>query len=353
MYIILVGPPAHARKTACLNVAMDLLTPLEEEALLHTSSESITMAKLYDDLHAVSDTIEVRGKPYTYMAMIALATELGSFIKSNEHLLVGLLIELYDCKKKQDHSTRSKGTVPLKNVCLNILAATTPRFFEGLNFEDRVRTGFTSRCIFIYAQTRRFNKSNGIFSEKLREELIKDLIRLNREVWGYIPLSPDAQILFDEWYDNQSLIPDVAPAILPYYGRKQTYVRKMSMIYTAMAMLDGHSQETSVHHVEQAIQDLEEVEPYIIQAYKGAGRSANLRNVEDIIATLQLAKLNNSGPDTSGWIAKAEIIKRHWKDIDAIDIVAILNSLCVDQKIIERMRKWGDYQYRWKGEVGG
>jgi hypothetical protein len=349
MYIILVGPPAHPRKTGAMNVALDLIIPLEDEALLHTSSESVTMAKLYDDLHAVTESINIGEQPYSYSALMAQSTELGSFIKANEHLLVGLLIELYDCKMRQRHGTRSKGTVPLKNCCLNILGATTPSFFEGMNFDERVRTGFTSRCIFIYSQTRRFNKPDGKFSDAVREELVKELTQLSQNVRGMIPLSSSGTEAFNRWYDAQELTPDVAPVLVPYYGRKQTHVRKVAMLYTAMDVIHGAAQETTEAHVYMAIETLDEVEKYMIQAYKGAGRAASKHDIEDIIATIQNHRHRHPGRE-EGWLAKATIIKKHFVDIDPLDIVAILNTLYADMKMLERRYERKDFYYRWKGE---
>lgn len=348
LYIILVGPPAKPRKSEAIKTACSLLEPLEEELLVWTSSESITYQKLFDDLQDTKTLIEIEGHPHEYMGLSAMSSELGSFVKRGEIDLINALIELYDGKGRHRHGTRGSGTVVLRNAALNILAATTPRFFEGFEFESHVRTGFTSRCLFLYAETRRFNKSNPTINLELKAQLVLGLRRIT-EFFGLIPLSPEADEYYQNWYEKLPLNPEVIPPLIPYYGRKQTHLRKVAMLCTVMDMLNGRVQVTEIEHIKKAEVIIERAEKYMIGAFAGAGESNELNAINKLIATLQMVP-------PPGWISRQEIMNKHYTEIPLDENVSgsiprILGSLVTQMGVVEqRILLGGKLYYRWKGE---
>lgn len=339
LFVILVGPAALPRKTEALRVAISFLNALEDEGYIHTSSESVTMAKLCDDLRMAEDSVDINGEKYSFCALTTLTDELGSFIKRGDAELIRLLIKLYNCEPRHRHGTRQSGTVLLRNTCLNLLAATTPSLFKGVEFEEQVQTGFTSRCIFLFAETRRFNNSFPIVDEGLQKRLIDALFRL-AEITGEIPLNKEAQEFFDTWYNNLPLIPDTIPALKPYYGRKQTHIRKVAMIYTLLDMLEGGNQITSQSHIERAIQTLDQAEEHMQDAFVGMGRSPELADMEDIIATIQLS---------GRWVSKTEIMMKHKSDIPPKLVLEILNNLYTELRCIDKRHSGENIWYKWKG----
>lgn len=340
IYVILVAPPAVARKGEVIGTAESLLLPLEEEMLVYTSAESITNAKLFDDLVLSKALIEIDGNSYEHMGLSATSAELGSFVKVGERDLVNTLIELFDGKRRHRHATRKDGAKVLRNVVLNMLAGTTPEFFKGLEFEARIRSGFTSRCIFQHAEARRWNKSDPYINKKLHGELVDDLRKMTT-IYGHIPLTTEAQEYYQNWYENMPIRPDVIPPLIPYYGRKQTHVRKVAMLFTAMDIVEGAHQETEIEHIKKAESVVESAEKYMSGAFMKAGRNDDMANITDIITTLQFAMK---------WLSRSEIMKKHFCDMVPETVSQILGYLYADMGVIEQRTLGGKLYYRWKGE---
>lgn len=343
LYVVLVGEPAKTRKGAAIEIASSMLRPLEDEFLLYTSSESITGPKLVHDMQETKTMVEIDGKPYEFMGLAATSSELGTFLKRNADDLVTLLIELFDGKARYRHGTIKHDTKHLKNTCLNMLAGTVPSFFQATGFGSHVDTGLTSRCIFIHAENRRWNKADPYINEKLQIEIIGQLRRMT-EIYGLIPLSPDANKFFNAWYGELPQNPNVLPALMPYYGRKQMHVRTVAMLCTAMDIVKGAKQATEIKHIRSAIEIVERAEERMAPVFKKTGRVVGLRDIDDIKETVKGA---------SDWISYGDIVRKHHYDISMDPnvpggIMNILDNLVNTLKVVERKPEGKQHVYRWK-----
>lgn len=347
LYVVLVGLPAKTRKGAAIEIACSMLQPLEDEFLIYTSSESITGPKLIHDMQETKTMVEIDDKPYEYMGLAATSSELATFLKRNADDLVTLLIELFDGKAKYRHGTIKHSTKHLKNTCLNMLAGTVPSFFQATGFEAHINTGLTSRCIFIYADDRRWNKADPYIDEKLHLELIGQLRKMT-EICGLIPLSHDANKYFNLWYEKLPQNPKVIPALMPYYGRKQMHVRTVAMLCTAMDIVKGAKQVTEIKHLQSAIEIVKRAEELMAPVFKKTGRVVGLKDIDDIKETVKKAK---------GWITYGDIVRKHHYDISMDPnvpggIMNILDNLVNTLKVVERKTEGKQLMFRWRGRDG-
>lgn len=344
LYVVLVGPPGDPRKSATIRIAGSLLNPIFDEMLLYEAPHDITAAKLVTGMVNTKTMIEVEGSPYEFMGSTAMCSEIGTFIKAHADDLVRFLIELYDGRAKYEKGTMKDGTKILKNVSLNMLAATTPSFFEKIDFSENVANGFSSRVIFQYAETRRFNKMFPEYNLGLKEKLVNGLRKLT-EISGFFKLSPECKEYCQAWYESLPLRPTVIQGLIPYYGRKQTHVRKIAMLCTAMDMLNGAPQVTEIKHIEEAKKIINRAEERMGTVFKKTGRVAGLKDINDIKETVKNA---------NGWIAYGDIVRKHHYDISMDPnipggIQNILDNLVNTLKVIERKTEGKQHMYKWKG----
>jgi hypothetical protein len=67
--------------------------------------------------------------------------------------MVDLLVSLWDGKQGAfEKKTKGSGSDSVENPWINLIACTTPAWIAGNFPEYMIGGGFTSRCIFVYAE---------------------------------------------------------------------------------------------------------------------------------------------------------------------------------------------------------
>lgn len=239
-YIVLVAPPGIISKSTTANIGINLLREIPG---IKFGPDVVTWQALVETLGKSTEMVlEPKTGDYHTMSAITIASsEFGTFLDPNDRGMVDALVSLWDGQKGVfEKVTKHSGSDSVENPWINIIACTTPGWIAGNFPEYMVGGGFTSRCIFVYAEKKRqlvaYPKlaTPENFLEQ-RADLIHDLEIISKMVGEY-HLSPEAYAWGIDWYERHWAS---KPEHLDdsrfggYLARKQTHIHKLAMVLAA------------------------------------------------------------------------------------------------------------------------
>lgn len=237
-YIVLVAPPGIVAKSTTASIGMNLL---REVPNIKFGPDVVTWQALVQSLANSTEMFPLGDKFYPQSAITIESSEFGNFLNPNDREMVDVLVSLWDGKQGAfTKITKTQGNDEIINPWVNIVACTTPAWIAGNFPEYMIGGGFTSRCIFVYAEEKR--KYVAYPSEHLppeflamRLKLIQDLERISNLAGPY-EIDPQAIKWGEEWYEK--LYKNRPPHLNNerfggYIARKQTHIHKLAMIMAA------------------------------------------------------------------------------------------------------------------------
>jgi len=241
-YVVLVAPPGIVSKSTTANIGMNLLRELPD---INFGPDVITWQALVTTLAASTkaDVNPATGEFTSMSAVTYCSDELGNLLNPSDRDLVDILVSLWDGKRgvfKKD--TKTQGSDKVENPFVNIIGCTTPAWISGNFPEYLIGGGFTSRCVFVYAEKKRqmipyVDEVVPKGFEDIKKRLIHDLEMIST-LYGEFKLSPAARIWGKEWYLNHWNNPPmhlVESQFSGYLARKQTHLHKLAMVLSASA----------------------------------------------------------------------------------------------------------------------
>src|SRR5215510_5429957 len=122
LFVILVAGSAKCRKSTGINIGVGLLKELLKDLpAVKVVSGKITPERFIDELQALS-----AGKADS-PGLLVHSSELSVFLTKQSYgePLIHILTDLYDCPDEWSYKTKNSGEVFLRDVFINIIAATT------------------------------------------------------------------------------------------------------------------------------------------------------------------------------------------------------------------------------------
>jgi hypothetical protein len=328
LFVAFIGPPA-ARKSAAIEVIEDVMSPLILQDEITIASDSFSHRQIMEEFVKSEKSITVNDAAFNYMSLILMCDEIKTFLDPGEKKINNFLLTAFDGGKRK-HSTMNCGIAETKNISLSILTAATPSFLRGQIFDIYVGIGLASRFIFLPVKEKRFHNPDGIFPTKLKEHIQRKLFSL-LNIIGQIPFDETGKETYNAWYCKQPLGVDrtIPIAMIPYGGRRQTYLRKLSLTVWAWDYLENPTidKKISKRHVEQALILLKELESYVREAYGAVGRSADVDNLKDMEDFFRERK--------GEWIKRKDIFKMFKRDIQPTKIEELLNMMVKETKDVK------------------
>lgn len=237
-FIIFVAPPGVVSKSSTVDIAMDLLRAVPG---IRFGPDIVTWPALVAAFEAASEAF-LHNKAWVTMSPITLvASELGNLLNPGDREAVDLMITLWDGKKKIEKVTKGSGSNIIEAPWINLIGCTTPSWISENIPAAMIGGGFTSRCLFLYAEKKeklvaypKFSIPKDIL--EIRRMLVHDLEYLAMNLVGEYELTPDAVAWGEAWY---SKLWSVRPAGLEderfsgYLARKQTHMHKLAIVLAA------------------------------------------------------------------------------------------------------------------------
>ena len=288
-YIIFVAKPGIVSKTTTLDIAMDLL---REVPGIKFGPDIITWQSMMTTFAGACESFEYNNS-WIPMSPITFASgELGNLIDPQNKDLINLMISLWDGKKKMEKTTKMSGNDVIEAPWINMIAATTPHWIADNMPAATVGGGFTSRCVFVYAEKKeRFIpypklEMNGGEAD-LRLDLIDDLNHIAISLTGEFQLTREATIWGMEWYErNWSQRSDALDdeRLDGYVARKQTHLHKLAMILSAARSDELLITEADLRLAEQMLNETEED---LIKVFSRIGRTAESLQFEHFLSLVK------------------------------------------------------------------
>jgi hypothetical protein len=282
-YIIFVAPPGVVSKSTTVATAMDLLRRVPG---INFGPNSITWQALVQKLAECNESFEFSdtglpadNKWYPQCAMTLESGEFGNLVDPSNREQIDALVELWDGKQGVFKKvTKFSGTDTIENAWVNMIACTTPAWIAGNFPEHAIGGGFTSRCLFVYAEEKEKyvaypDEAVPSNFDELQTKLVQDLEHISTVLVGPYKLAPEARDFGREWYlGHWKGKPDDLDddRFRGYLARKQTHIHKLAMI---MAAASRDERIITVEDLKDSIVMIKGLETDMQKVYSRIGRT--------------------------------------------------------------------------------
>lgn len=288
-YIVFVAKPGVVSKTTTIDIAMDLL---REVPGIRFGPDAITWQSMITEFAAAAEMYEVNGNFHTMSAITFASGELGNLLDPQDKAMINALITLWDGKKTFEKKTKTSGNDKVENPWINMIAATTPHWIADNMPANTVGGGFTSRCIFVYAeQKERYIpypklEVNGS-EEQLRLDLIDDLNDIAINLSGEFQMTREAVEWGMVWYEKNWTVRSEAledERLDGYVARKQTHLHKLAMVLSAARSNDLIITEADLQLAEVMLNETEED---LAKVFSRIGRTPESLQMEQFLGVIK------------------------------------------------------------------
>lgn len=298
-YVILVAPPGVIAKSTTASIGMNLL---KEISGVKFGPDVVTWQALVEHMGTASELAldPSTGDYHPMSALTISSSEFGNLLDPTDKGMVDMLVNLWDGQKGVfTKITKSSGNDSIENPWLNIIACTTPGWISGSFPEYMVGGGFTSRCIFVYAERKRqliaypdeFISSD---HQEKRTRLIHDLEVISMMI-GQYELTEDARVWGRNWYEQHFV---TKPEHLDndrfggYLARKQTHIHKLAIVLAASKSSHLEVNRDDLIFAEQLVSSLEKDMP---QVFSKIGQTQITRGLSELVKiVLQKRRINQT-----------------------------------------------------------
>lgn len=235
-YVILTARPGVVSKTTTMDIGMSLL---KEVPGINFGPDVVTWQALVKRFSEICEMFPY-GEDFVPMSAMTLASgELGNLINFADRDMLNAYIALWDARAKFDKETKTSGSEAISGPWINMLGCTTPHWIAENVPQAAIGGGFTSRCIFVFAEKKeRFiaypdEVKRTAEHSALRQALIDDLLHISLELVGPFELTDAARVWGRAWYEKLWAEADAnatGDQIDGFIARKQTHIHKLAMV---------------------------------------------------------------------------------------------------------------------------
>jgi len=288
-FIILVAPPGIVSKSTTAGVAINLLRQVPG---VKFGPDVCTWQSLVKSLADNQEAFQINGHDFITASELTIeSSELGNLLNPHDREMVDLLITLWDSRKVFSKTTKMSGSDMVENPWINIIACTTPSWLAGNFPEHMIGGGFTSRCVFIYAEEKEKYVAYPSLQvpkdlEATKTALVQDLEAISL-LQGSYRLLPSAVEWGNTWYRYHY---EHRPPHLDderfggYIARKQTHLHKLAMVLAASQRDELTLTAEDLSTAESMLKDIELDMPKV---FARIGRTEASNAVERFLGVLK------------------------------------------------------------------
>jgi len=284
-YVIFVAPPGVVSKTTTMDMGIDLLKNVPG---IKFGPDVVTWQALVTAFAGAREEFQY-GEDFVPMSPITLASgELGNLLNPQDRDMVNLYIALWDGRSSFEKVTKGSGTDIISAPWINIIGCTTPHWIADNMPAATVGGGFTSRCVFVYADSKETlialpDEHTRPDHEAYAAALTADLEHIATNLVGPYTILEEARAWIREWYaalwaPSNMQMDD--KQLEGYRARKQTHMMKLALVLSASR---GDSMEITLEDVVLANKMLEATEPNLDKVFSRIGRTEDSLQAERFI----------------------------------------------------------------------
>lgn len=284
-YIILVAPPGIVSKSTTAGIGMSLLKRVPD---IKFGPDVVTWQALVTGFAESTMSFELGGEFHAMSALTIESSEFGNLLNPQDKEMVDLLVSLWDGKPGAfEKKTKGSGCDTVENPWINLIACTTPAWIAGNFPEYMIGGGFTSRCLFVYADKKAqlVAYPSELVPKDLKQQaqhLVEDLSLISTMAGQYV-LTPEAirwgKLWYEAHYDSKHVHLD-DERFGGYLARKQTHIHKLSMI---LAAAESSKMVIEADHLALANQMVTDLEPDMQFVFSKIGKSEDAVYAERVI----------------------------------------------------------------------
>jgi hypothetical protein len=284
-YIVFVAPPGIISKTTTMDMGMDLVKNVPG---IKFGPDVVTWQALVTSFAAAQEDFQL-GEDFLPMSPLTLASgELGNLLNPQDRDMVNLFISLWDGRKSFEKITKGSGNDVISAPWINMIGCTTPHWIADNMPSATVGGGFTSRCVFVYADKKEHfialpDEHARADHEERAEALRHDLEHISTALTGPFALPESTRVWIRDWYQkmwsthNQRIDDERLDG---YLARKQTHMMKLALI---LSVSRGDSKVVELEDVVLANTMLESTEEGLDKVFSRIGRSEESLQAERFI----------------------------------------------------------------------
>jgi hypothetical protein len=237
-YIIFVAPPGVVSKSTTADLAADLLKKVPG---IKFGPDVVTWPALVEAFAASGESFQY-GEEWMPMSPLTLvASELGNLINPQDRDQINLYINLWDGRKSLEKVTKMSGNNTVEAPWINLVGCTTPHWIADNMPIATVGGGFTSRCIWVYADKKERliaypDEAIAENYDELKADLINDLEHIATQLCGPFTLTKEGREWGRNWYTkhwSERSAHLESEKLDGYIARKQTHLHKLAMVISA------------------------------------------------------------------------------------------------------------------------
>jgi hypothetical protein len=288
-YIVFVAPPGIVSKSTTLAVGMRFLRNVKD---VHFGPDAVTWPALTQALASSRIDSPIGSDGLVPMSCITIAaSEFGTFLNPQDREMIDVLVDLWDSRiGLWEKRTKTAGADRVVNPWLNLAACTTPGWIAGNFPEYLIGGGFTSRCVFVFADKKRKlvaypSKEMPDESKAMESALAHDLQEIARLQGQYV-ITPEAEEFGEAWYEehytNISKELDTVQ-FGGYLARKQTHIHKLAMVLSASEGSEMLIKKQHLYAASEIVTSLESDMPQVFSTIGSQGGARNYLSIVDIL----------------------------------------------------------------------
>jgi len=316
LYIALVAPSGFSKSSAANIGANTILSQIKEVDLLKEKLTSWFLLDYFDQL------TKAKGE----CCVTIYAPEMRNFLGDlNKTEIVTLLTSFYECPDSPAYRTKGGGVLQFKDVCINLLACSTPEWLTLGTTTDEIAGGFTGRFVYVYEEstTRSFPFPEDFITSRvtdIRQDLITDLNEI-KNLKGQFVITDQAKAEYIVWYINRK---DECrdERLVSYYERKRDLVFKVAMLLS-ISQDDSLVIDEDILHSTWKI--LAQLETNMSKAFSGVVDDPALKYKDFVVA--QIAK------EPGMEITRSALLRKNWNKFDGQILDRIVTNL-IDAKMV-------------------
>jgi len=316
LYVGIIGPTGDGKTTAA-DISVEILTELKLNQKLEVVQERATSFYVLELMQQLTN--KVGSACFTLYA-----PEMKNFMTDmNKGELVTILTSFYTCPSYREYRTKTQikdgDYYKYKEICINVLACSTPEWLTmGTSAED-VYGGFTGRFIYVYnaGSTRSCPFPEDDIPQHvldMKPRLIHDLQIIGNLVGNFV-IDDDAKMIYRVWYEDR-MKECTDERLRGYYSRKRDTVLKVAML---LSLATKNALEITVDDMNAAWKTLADVEQKMGDAFAGIVEDPALR-YQDLV-TAQIS----TSPGMQ--ISRAELLRKNYHKFDYVVLDRITTNL--------------------------